>query len=80
MRIMRMVKAAFEGRSAKAEVQKVEEGTEGGQEAEVAKEAAEGVEVDATGSGRWQYAVCLTKSDKGGPKAIKRVEEQVRRV
>jgi ribosome biogenesis GTP-binding protein YsxC/EngB len=29
------------------------------------------------GAGGWQYAVCLTKSDKGGPKALERVVEAV---
>ena len=30
-------------------------------------------------AGGWHYAICLTKSDKGGPKALERVEGTVRR-
>ena len=30
-------------------------------------------------AGGWQYAVCLTKADKGGPQAVRRVEKRVRK-
>ena len=33
----------------------------------------------ASCAGGWRYAVCLTKSDKGGPKAVQKAEAAVRR-
>ena len=49
------------------------------QKAEV--EAAKAEVASAVGScaGDWEYAICLTKADKGGPKALKKAEAAVRK-
>ena len=49
------------------------------QKAEV--EAAKAEVASAVGScaGDWEYAICLTKADKGGPKAVKKAEAAVRK-
>ena len=74
---MRMVRdAEAERKEAEGRAATDEAAAKGGAEA---RACAEGPFISGGGDGGgWKYAVCLTKSDKGGPKAIERVERAVR--
>ena len=89
--IMKMMRAAAAGEVAEeGEAKEVEEVEAADVAAEEEGIVLESREIDGTGTstgistgistggtGGWEYAICLTKSDKSGPKGIKRVVSQV---
>jgi len=91
--IMKMMRAAAAGEVAEeGEAKEVEEVEAADVAAEEEGIVLESREIDGTGTstgistgistggtGGWEYAICLTKSDKSGPKGIKRVENAVQR-
>ena len=79
--LMEMVRDAAEDEVAAAVAQRRHAREQGGDDAELIVEERtplDGV-FDGGGAGKWQYAIVLTKVDKGGIKAVQRAEAMARK-